>query len=112
MHLDLHGVDRQRHLEIAEDFPPEVLIDAAQGRAGGLRIRRDALDHLMAVGARQALQLAWNTPMPLAALVPPSPRDRKSVVSGKSVSVRVDLGGRRNIKTKNNKSHTDITTIH
>src|SRR3546814_12769427 len=28
--------------------------------------------------------------------------DRKSVVSGKSVSVRVDLGGRRFIKTKNN----------
>src|SRR3546814_20402017 len=26
--------------------------------------------------------------------------DRKSVVSGKSVSVRVDLGGRRNIKKK------------
>src|SRR3546814_18559129 len=40
---------------------------------------------------------------------PPSPRppsicislaDRKSVVSGKSVSVRVDLGGRRIIKKK------------
>src|SRR3546814_19686642 len=28
------------------------------------------------------------------------PGDRKSVVSGKSVSVRVDLGGRRIIKTK------------
>src|SRR3546814_17654144 len=28
-------------------------------------------------------------------------RDRKSVVSGKSVSVRVDLGGRRLIKNKN-----------
>src|SRR3546814_17204508 len=27
--------------------------------------------------------------------------DRKSVVWGKSVSVRVDLGGRRNIKNKN-----------
>src|SRR3546814_12240288 len=27
--------------------------------------------------------------------------DRKSVVSGKSVSVRVDLGGRRNIKKTN-----------
>src|SRR3546814_10584020 len=27
-------------------------------------------------------------------------KDRKSVVSGKSVSVRVDLGGRRNIKQK------------
>src|SRR3546814_14791223 len=29
-------------------------------------------------------------------------RDRKSVVSGKSVSVRVDLGGRRHIKTNTN----------
>src|SRR3546814_18896019 len=28
-------------------------------------------------------------------------RDRKSVVSGKSVSVRVDLGGRRTMKKKN-----------
>src|SRR3546814_16040606 len=28
-------------------------------------------------------------------------RDRKSVVEGKSVSVRVDIGGRRNIKKKN-----------
>src|SRR3546814_11566801 len=28
------------------------------------------------------------------------PRDRKSVVQGKSVSVRVDLGGRRIIKKK------------
>src|SRR3546814_16560064 len=28
-------------------------------------------------------------------------QDRKSVVSGKSVSVRVDLGGRRSIKKKN-----------
>src|SRR3546814_17493418 len=34
-------------------------------------------------------------------------RDRKSVVSGKSVSVRVDLGGRRIIK---NKKHTRIKT--
>src|SRR3546814_21086368 len=30
----------------------------------------------------------------------PASRDRKSVVSGKSVSVRVDLGGRRIIKKK------------
>src|SRR3546814_19214882 len=34
-------------------------------------------------------------------------RDRKSVVEGKSVSVRVDLGGRRIIKTK---KHIIITT--
>src|SRR3546814_19885382 len=32
-------------------------------------------------------------------------RDRKSVVSGKSVSVRVDLGGRRIIKKKNKNTH-------
>src|SRR3546814_20622567 len=31
--------------------------------------------------------------------------DRKSVVKGKSVSVRVDLGGRRIIKKKNNTHH-------
>src|SRR3546814_19534718 len=33
-------------------------------------------------------------------------QDRKSVVSGKSVSVRVDLGGPRNIKKKKNKNNT------
>src|SRR3546814_17456492 len=33
---------------------------------------------------------------------PPVPEDRQSVVSGKSVSVRVDLGGRRLLKKKNN----------
>src|SRR3546814_15921561 len=32
-------------------------------------------------------------------------RDRKSVVSGKSVSVRVDLGGRRIIKKKNRRKN-------
>src|SRR3546814_14316244 len=47
-------------------------------------------------------------------------RDRKSVVEGKSVSVRVDLGGRRIIKKKNIfthmcrmnyvKSHRDINS--
>src|SRR3546814_16837451 len=35
-------------------------------------------------------------------VLPNRDRDRKSVVSGKSVSVRVDLGGRRSIKKKNN----------
>src|SRR3546814_12306382 len=36
------------------------------------------------------------------AAIPPL-LDRQSVVSGKSVSVRVDLGGRRNIKKKKQK---------
>src|SRR3546814_13664345 len=31
--------------------------------------------------------------------------DRKSVVLGKSVSVRVDLGGRRSLKKKNKRTH-------
>src|SRR3546814_15786334 len=35
--------------------------------------------------------------------------DRKSVVSGKSVSVRVDIGGRRIIKKKNNTKSQCIT---
>src|SRR3546814_18663916 len=35
--------------------------------------------------------------------------DRKSVVSGKSVSVRVDLGGSRIIKKKNNKNYISTT---
>src|SRR3546814_15289385 len=36
--------------------------------------------------------------------------DRKSDVSGKSVSVRVDLGGRRIIRKKNRLSCTPITS--
>src|SRR3546814_16629371 len=35
--------------------------------------------------------------------------DRKSVVSGKSVSVRVDLGGRRIITKKRNETHHKVT---
>src|SRR3546814_14857226 len=40
---------------------------------------------------------------------PQDAEDRKSVVSGKSVSVRVDLGGRRIIKKKNKQRITDST---
>src|SRR3546814_12272855 len=36
---------------------------------------------------------------------PPGWGDRKSVVTGKSVSVRVDLGGRRIMRTKKQKKH-------
>src|SRR3546814_18543481 len=39
----------------------------------------------------------------------PRCRDRKSVVSGKSVSVRVDLGGRRIINKKKIKQPTNTT---
>src|SRR3546814_15016992 len=37
--------------------------------------------------------------------------DRKSVVKGKSVSVRVDLGGRRLIKKKTKHSHSHYTLM-
>src|SRR3546814_17012144 len=38
------------------------------------------------------------------------PQDRKSVVQGKSVSVRVDLGGRRIIKKKNTIEPLNVTS--
>src|SRR3546814_20731830 len=72
------------------------------GDAGGARpvrsdredlLRRDADGRLHAGTGRQ-----------LSARVQPladaDPRDRKSVVEGQSVSVRVDLGGRRIVKKK------------
>src|SRR3546814_11903653 len=58
---------------------------------------------------------AWRTPQApapgsvrcLRAWAPRASTDRKSVVSGKSVSVRVDLGGTSLIeKTKKHKEHT------
>src|SRR3546814_17777410 len=43
---------------------------------------------------------------------PPRPEDRKSVVSGKSVSERVDLRGRRIIKKKTNYNYKCLTSLH
>src|SRR3546814_16821835 len=53
------------------------------------------------------------TPLDVGRQMPPlvrmnmSSADRKSVVSGKRVSVRVDLGGRRIIKKNKRKHHND-----
>src|SRR3546814_12426474 len=59
-------------------------------------------------GATRGRQSCHHGPLPCRALLgrtrpcPPARTvDRKSVVEGKSVSVRVDLGGRRIIKKKN-----------
>src|SRR3546814_13317238 len=41
----------------------------------------------------------------------PAELDRKSVVSGKSVTVRVDLGGRRIIKIKKLKNMIDCDSV-
>src|SRR3546814_17575809 len=78
----------------AEAAPREPKIDA-QGRSYGTGRRKNAIARV------------WIKPG----------RDRTSVVEGKSVSVRVDLGGRRIIKKKkhrdkksNNNQHNVTTT--
>src|SRR3546814_19665482 len=50
-----------------------------------------------AVGVRDAGHIGLES---VLAMLLPQRQDRKSVVEGKSVSVRVDLGGRRIIKKK------------
>src|SRR3546814_18106319 len=65
-------------------------------------LRRSIIDHQhrqrhFAIGQRPAMN-SWP--------------DRKSVVSGKSVSVRVDLGGRRIIKKKRRLPYTYIVDIY
>src|SRR3546814_20043814 len=62
-------------------------------------------------GARRRCAPLFLTLLALGGTPAPSvlaaPADRKSVVSGKSVSVRVDLGGRRSIKKKTqSRQHT------
>src|SRR3546814_16098890 len=62
-----------------------------------------AINRKLAMSPRQALSTTSSTALSESAS--PAPKaarraDRKSVVSGKSVSVRVDLGGRRLIKKK------------
>src|SRR3546814_17598845 len=58
--------------------------------------RHERHEHMLAVPVRCADQ-------PLHAALSQERLDRKSVVQGKSVSVRVDLGGRRIIKKKKKK---------
>src|SRR3546814_16518276 len=66
-------------------------------------------------GDKDTFHLAWRRARTPYAM-PPFPiesleGDRKSVVKGKSVSVRVDLGGRRSIKKKLDKHKQDINII-
>src|SRR3546814_13344394 len=77
---------RRRHLSRSSE--------AWRARTAG-RSRRFCVGHL--VGVIQAR--AWRSALPEERAVA-TDADRKSVVKGKSVSVRVDLGGRRIIKKK------------
>src|SRR3546814_15348208 len=67
-------------------------------RAAGRRRQRPGGARLTGRALRRLRAAAYAEDAPhLPAVV----RDRKTVVTGKSVSVRVGLGGRRNIKKKN-----------
>src|SRR3546814_19197398 len=50
--------------------------------------------------AKRRRKAASRRDLPVTTAIATASSDRKSVVSGKSVSARVDLGGRRTINTK------------
>src|SRR3546814_11332465 len=100
--------------DLHQDFAMRHVDDAHQPEAqrephGGENVdRRDA----EAVEDLSDEESGVHMVRPVQALSPPgSGRDRTSVVEGTSVSVRVDLGGRRIIKKKKtkNKSNHDKT---
>src|SRR3546814_18406082 len=72
---------------------PEELADRADGPGALRRLRAARDDHPRAAGVAPADRSRAGCTA--------RRQDRKSVVSGKSESVRVDLGGRRIIKKKN-----------
>src|SRR3546814_11765807 len=96
---------RRRHTRCALVTGVQTCALPISSAAGWSRRRR--LD-------RRSVRGSWPTPCPVrrqrpgrgcrrgrrAARAWPAPADRKSVVEGKSVSVRVDLGGRRILKNK------------
>src|SRR3546814_11597228 len=85
-------------LDADDGFAPDRLARlVALGEARGADIVVDNLRLVTAKGRVLGDALRRGDPIFAEGLT-----DRKSVVSGKSVSVRVDLGGRRFIKNKKN----------
>src|SRR3546814_14150616 len=96
--LHLHGVAFLHHVGNGVDALRRQLADVDEAVARTQEVHEGAeVDHLhyLAVVDLADLRLRHDR------------ADRKSVVEGKSVSVRVDLGGRRRIKKK--KKHKDST---
>src|SRR3546814_10973288 len=113
---DVCSSDLVRHRDL---HPCARAYPGFAGRSGGTQACGAAQgDHRRAARTRISLHLQSAPPfLPLPAQFPAlcdpgsgkSRDDRKSVVSGKSVSVRVDLGGRRIIKKKKKHNKTMIT---
>src|SRR3546814_20537535 len=83
------GCQQRQQQALAVPRPVPVLIEAADDHA-----HRRLFDAGAAVGDHDIARL-----------------DRKSVVSGKGVSVRVDLGGRRTIKKKKKTKQSSTTGV-
>src|SRR3546814_12404676 len=87
----------------------DAVTDGCRGEPGGAAGRIGGGDILAVVRTGQRLEIQREDP--LAVLVEDAVNradallDRKSVVEGKSVSVRVDLGGPRSSKTKITHNH-------
>src|SRR3546814_14577601 len=77
-----------------------IVVRPPRHRASGRRPARDQPRPDLRARGAAALDRAPHRPGPADPLRRRRP-DRKSVVLGKSVTVRVDLGGRRIIKNKN-----------
>src|SRR3546814_18252264 len=79
------------------DFGADQRVSGSTGAGASRRLRKSAIAAAVASGASSIGR--W----PMPGRITPSDTERKSVVKGTSVSVRVDRGGCRIIKTKNNK---------
>src|SRR3546814_14197236 len=81
---------------------PRLIVASCKGFLSGPYQNRTALDEVVQMMTGLAYMTGpTGTPLRVGS------SDRKSVVYGKSVSVRVDLGGRRIIKKKNKMNTTD-----
>src|SRR3546814_14175355 len=84
--------------------------EGGEGRWPCLDLRHVADAHAAALGERRRVRLEHPLE-PLVQACGRAPGDRTSVVSGKRVSVRVDLGGRRIIKNKTVYESSSLITV-
>src|SRR3546814_9566858 len=87
-------------------IPSGVTLD---GRGGVIKHKAGATDSAIIIPSTSVGATIRDVELDGNAANQTSNVDRKSVVEGKSVSVRVDLGGRRIIKKKNHKNKRQKT---